>query len=285
MDEEKKPEGQSAPEAEQPKGESPAQSVEGASAEVVPASEPKPTEAVPAAPAPEKPAEPAAASPSPATEKPTVEKPAADKPAATDKPAAAEQPAAAAKPAPEAKPAAKKPPPKKVPTVMEVEPWEGPLVDSLKARFGDEIMEFSTYRGQDFLVADLPVAIPILEFLKLEEDFDYLVDVTAVDYPKNEKRFEVIWILYSFAKNLRIRVKATAGEGEKPGTAANIHKTADWLEREVFDMYGIEFEGHPNMTRILLPDEWQGYPLRKDYSIVQQDEDWVRENLQIESGQ
>lgn len=285
MDEEKKPEGQPEPEAEQPKGDSPAKPVEGAPAEVVPASESQPTETTPATPAPAKPASPAAASPPLAAEKPAAEKPAADKPVATDKPAAEAKPAAD-KPAAEAKPAAaKKPPPKKAPAIMEVEPWEGPLVDSLKARFGDDIKEFSTYRGQDFLVADMPAAISILEFLKLEEDFDYLVDLTAVDWPKKEKRFEVIWILYSFAKNVRVRIKADVGEGEKPGTAVGVHKTADWLEREVFDMYGIEFENHPNMTRILLPDEWEGYPLRKDYSIVQQDEAWVRENLQIESGQ
>ena len=204
----------------------------------------------------------------------------------------AEKPAEpAAKPPPKPgggtppKPAAKPPPKKKVPTVMEVSPWESPLVDSLRERFGDQIKEFSSYRDQSFLVAELSAVVPIIEFLKLEQDFDYLVDVTAVDYPKRENRFDLIWILYSFARNTRIRVKAQAGEGDSPATVTSAYQTANWLEREVFDMFGITFNGHPNMTRILLPDEWQGYPLRKEHSIIQQDEDWVRENLHIESAQ
>jgi NADH-quinone oxidoreductase subunit C len=267
MDEEKKPEGEAPPEIEQPKSEPPAAPVEGAApAEAKPAEPEKPAPAatpeVAAKPAPP-PALQAAAAP---------EKPAAAKPAAPEKPTATAKPAA-------------KPPPKKAPTEMEVEPWEGPLVESLKRRFGDEIKQFSSYRCQDFLIADAPSVIPILEFLKLEEDFDYLVDITAADYPEKEKRFEVVWILYSFEKNVRVRVKTSVAEGEKPLTACPVHKAADWLEREVFDMFGVEFEGHPNMTRILLPEDWKGYPLRKEYSIIQQDEDWVRENLQIESGQ
>ena len=207
------------------------------------------------------------------------------------KPGAEKPSQPAAKPAPKPggetppKPAAKPPPKKKVPTVMEVSSWEGPLVDSLKERFGDRIKEFSSYREQSFLIAELSAVVPIIEFLKLEQDFDYLVDVTAVDYPKRENRFDLIWILYSFARNTRIRVKAQAGEGDSPATVTSAYQTANWLEREVFDMFGITFDGHPNMTRILLPDEWQGYPLRKEHSIIQQDEDWVRENLHIESAQ
>lgn len=186
---------------------------------------------------------------------------------------------------PEGEGAAKKPPPKKPPPTMQTEPWEGPLVDSLKERFGSQIKEFSTYRNQNFLVADLSAVAPVIEYLKLEHDFDYLVDVTAVDYPKKEKRFEVFWILYSFPKNLRVRVKSLVADGESVPSVVGIHLTADWLEREVFDMFGIPFEGHPDLRRILLPDEWEGYPLRKDYSIIQQDENWVRENLRIESAQ
>jgi NADH-quinone oxidoreductase subunit C len=127
--------------------------------------------------------------------------------------------------------------------------------------------------------------VPLIEYLKLEADFDDLVDITAVDWPKRAERFDVVYIIYSFARNERVRIKTYVADGYKPETVVNVHLTADWLEREVFDMFGIEFAGHPDMRRILLPEEWQGYPLRKDYGILQQDDRWVRENLNIESGQ
>ncbi len=168
---------------------------------------------------------------------------------------------------------------------MAATPWESPLTAKLKERFGDQITEFSTYVGQHFLVCEPVAVIPILEFLKLEEEFEYLVDVTAVHYPKRDKQFEVVYILYRFPPlNERIRMKTRIADGEKLPTATAVYPAADWLEREVFDMFGIEFEGHPNLKRILLPEEWQGHPLRKDYSIIQQDVRWVRENLGIEAG-
>ncbi|HWC96229.1 MAG TPA: NADH-quinone oxidoreductase subunit C [Candidatus Sulfopaludibacter sp.] len=164
-------------------------------------------------------------------------------------------------------------------------PWESDLVRELRERFGDRISETSTYLGQNFIVTKPEAAIPVLEYLKLEADFDYLVDITAVDWPKRADRFDVVYIAYSFARNERLRIKTFVADGYKPETAVNVHLTANWLEREVFDMYGIEFAGHPDMRRILLPEEWQGYPLRKDYGILQQDDRWVQENLSIESGQ
>jgi NADH-quinone oxidoreductase subunit C len=194
----------------------------------------------------------------------------------------------------EAKPAPPKPAaaaagghaaPPKPPATMAATPWESDLAREIKERFGDRVSETSTYLGQAFVVCKPDAAIPLLEFLKLEADFDYLVDVTAVDWPKRPERFDLVYILYSFSRNERVRVKTYLADGFRPETAVGVHLTANWLEREVFDMFGIEFTGHPDMRRILLPDEWQGYPLRKDYGIIQQDDRWVQENLGIESGQ
>jgi NADH-quinone oxidoreductase subunit C len=194
----------------------------------------------------------------------------------------------------EAKPAPPKPAaaaagghaaPPKPPATMAATPWESDLAREIKERFGDRVSESSIYLGQAFVVCKPDAAIPVLEFLKLEADFDYLVDITAVDWPKRPERFDLVYILYSFSRNERVRVKTYIADGFRPETAVGVHLTANWLEREVFDMFGIEFTGHPDMRRILLPDEWQGYPLRKDYGIIQQDDRWVQENLGIESGQ
>jgi NADH-quinone oxidoreductase subunit C len=168
---------------------------------------------------------------------------------------------------------------------MAATPWESDLARGLKERFGGQIREISTYLGQNFIVARPEAAIPILEYLKLEADFDYLVDITAVDWPKRPERFDLVYIVYSFPRNERVRIKTQVPDGHKPETAVSVHLTANWLEREVFDMFGIEFAGHPDMRRILMPEEWQGHPLRKDYSILQQDQRWVQESLGIESGQ
>jgi len=198
---------------------------------------------------------------------------------------AAKQPAKPAAEAPKPAPPKPAPPPPKPPAVMMATPWESDLARELKERFEEAIVETSTYLGQNFVVVKPGSAIPLLEYLKLESDFDYLVDITAVDWPKRADRFDVVYILYSFARNERIRIKTYIPEGYKPQSATGVHLTANWLEREVYDMFGIEFAGHPDMRRILMPDEWQGFPLRKDYGILQQDERWVQENLGIESGQ
>jgi NADH-quinone oxidoreductase subunit C len=164
-------------------------------------------------------------------------------------------------------------------------PWESPMISRLRAQHGSGLRETVTYLSQKYIVADSSLIPELLQVLRDQEHFDYCVDITAVHYPAREKQFEVVWILYSFPHNERIRVKASYADGESVPSAVPIWPAANWLEREVYDMFGIRFEGHPDLKRILLPDGWKGHPLRKDYGIIQQDQEWVQINLGIESGQ
>ena len=173
----------------------------------------------------------------------------------------------------------------KPPAAMEQTLWDDELTRSLSRHFGEAILGFGAYRYQNFLTVSPDSVNAVLDFLKLEEEFEFLVDFTAVDYPSREERFELIYILCSFSKNQRIRVKSRIQLGQIPKSIVQIYSTANWLEREVFDMFGIEFAGHPGLRRILLPDDWRGFPLRKDYSILEMDNLWVQEHLGIESGQ
>ncbi len=207
---------------------------------------------------------------------------AAAKPATPANPAGDAKPAAPATAAKPAAPAAK--PPAK-PEGPKPEPWDSELVRKLKAQYGSGIKEASTYVGQKYLVVESSIVYEILLRMRDDELFDYLVDVTAVHYPKRETQFDIVYILYSFKNNERIRVKTQIKDAEKLRTVVAIWPTANWLEREVFDMFGITFEQHPDLKRILLPDGWKGHPLRKEYPILCQDQEWVKENLGIESGQ
>ncbi|MGA7382101.1 MAG: NADH-quinone oxidoreductase subunit C [Terriglobales bacterium] len=164
-------------------------------------------------------------------------------------------------------------------------PWDSPTVARLKSQYGSGVQEAVTYLGQNYFVLDASITLEALQILRDEEQFDYCVDLTALHYPTREKQFELIWILYSFPRNERIRVKTSIADGASFPSSVSIWPTANWLEREVFDMFGIKFDGHPDMKRILLPDGWKGHPLRKDYGIIQQDQEWVQINLGIESGQ
>ena len=162
------------------------------------------------------------------------------------------------------------------------------LTEKLKARFGDLILSAQNERDEETLIINREGAYDFFRALRDEPDFqfNFLTDVTAVDWLERKPRYDVVYQLNSLPLAHRIRVKIGV-DGPEPWvhSVVGVWGAADWLERECFDMFGIVFEGHPDLKRILLPDEWQGYPLRKDYDILKQDTDWVRENLGIESGQ
>jgi NADH-quinone oxidoreductase subunit C len=195
-------------------------------------------------------------------------------------------PAPVQKSAPTPPPAAPKPaPPAPKPPVSLQIPLDSELAKRYRAQFGAAILDAIEDRKQSYLVIDAAQLSEIAGYSRDEEKFDLLEDYTAVDWPRREKRFDLVAILYSFPHNIRLRLKIPVAASERPASLVEIWPAANWLEREIFDMFGIEFTGHPDLKRILLPDGWQGHPLRKDYDILQQDTAWVRENLGIESGQ
>ena len=187
-------------------------------------------------------------------------------------------------PAPPAKPAAPAAPPKPKGPVQE--PWAHPLVDAVKEKFGDQFVRAYSFIGQNQIEIKKDRVVEVMTFLRDNDIMPcaYLADETAVHWPK-EEQFELVYILYSFKKNEYLRVKARIKEWEDVESVVSVWSTADWLEREIYDMFGIRFANHPDLRRILLPEDWKGFPLRKDYNIRLQDVEWVRKHLGIDSGQ
>ena len=151
------------------------------------------------------------------------------------------------------------------------ETWKS-QVAAVKARFGDAVEEV---RMPMEYPTDMPIiyvkkeqVIHLLDFLKQDAscDYNFLSDITATD-EEVEPRFEVVYHLYSHSKKCRIRVKARIRDGEEAPTATPLWPAANWAEREVWDMFGVKFTGHPDLRRILMDERWEGHPLRKDYPL------------------
>jgi NADH-quinone oxidoreductase subunit C len=194
------------------------------------------------------------------------------------------KPATPPPPKPPAAAGGQVPPPKAKGPVPE--PWSHPLVDALKEKFGTQFVKAYSFLKQNQIEVKKALIAEILTFMRDNQivPFEYLVDETAVHWPKEEE-FEIVYILYSFAKNEHVRVKTRIKEWETIESVVSVWSTADWLEREVYDMFGVRYANHPNLKRILLPEDWVGFPLRKDYNIRLQDVEWVRKHLGIDSGQ
>ena len=145
-----------------------------------------------------------------------------------------------------------------------------PPLELLKERFPEAVVETSTLNGDVTAVVRTESLVRVMEFLKHDTrtDFNVLIDITAVDYPARVPRFDVVYHLMSVARKDRLRIKVRADADEPTvDSITPLWGSANWLEREVWDMFGIRFAGHPNLKRILLYEEFQGHPLRKDYPI------------------
>ncbi len=141
-------------------------------------------------------------------------------------------------------------------------------IRKLEERFGDSIIEVHSRLGQDTVTLAKKAYKQAAGFLKEDPELDYncLMDLTAVDHFKRRPRFEVVCHFLSLRHNHRVRIKVPVG-GEPPevDSLASLWSSANWYEREVYDMFGIRFAGHPDLRRILMYPEFKGHPLRKDY--------------------
>lgn len=145
-----------------------------------------------------------------------------------------------------------------------------PLLAAIKESISDAVVSSDTVNGSLHITVKKEHLTGVANFLKNEArpKFDMLSDVFGVDYPDRKERIEVVYNFYSLESNSRLflKVRSSLDESGHP-SLAGIFKSAVWLEREVYDMLGLKFEGHPDMKRILNPDDWDGHPLLKDYPL------------------
>jgi NADH-quinone oxidoreductase subunit C len=148
-----------------------------------------------------------------------------------------------------------------------------PIVARLKAAFGESIVESHAHRGDITAVVTAARYHDAVQFLRddAECEFDFLTDLAGLDRLKlkQKPRFEVVLHLYSRRHNARLRLKTRPENDTEPAidSIVDLYPAANWAEREVFDMFGVRFQGHPNLQRILMYDEFVGHPLRKDYPV------------------
>lgn len=142
-------------------------------------------------------------------------------------------------------------------------------VEKLNGKFGASIQEVKTFRGEVTVTVPKEALYEICKFLYADPDlqFQFLTDLCGIDILPQTPRFEVVYLLYSMKNNERLRLKTKVGEGEFVSSVESIWKAANWLEREAYDLFGIRFDNHPDLRRILLWDGFEGYPLRKDYPV------------------
>jgi NADH-quinone oxidoreductase subunit C len=144
----------------------------------------------------------------------------------------------------------------------------GYLTETIKAKFPADVLEAHAFRGDETVTVRKAALKDVAAFLKDGLGFDFLMDLTAVDYLPREPRYELVCHFYSSGHNYRLRLKCPVDAAEPTvDSLTPLWAGANWFEREVWDMFGIKFEGHPDLRRILMYDGFEGHPLRKDYPL------------------
>lgn len=157
-------------------------------------------------------------------------------------------------------------------------PVESAALKALQDKFPNAVRETSYFAGEVNVLLKKEKLVEICRYLKEEPtlEMDYLSNLCGVDYPDRPERFEVVYHLFSVPRRHRINLKIRVADGEPAPSVTAVWRTANWHEREAFDLLGIPFEGHPDLRRILMADDWQGHPLRKEYPIRGYDRDHMK---------
>jgi NADH-quinone oxidoreductase subunit C len=145
-----------------------------------------------------------------------------------------------------------------------------PIADTLKARFGDAIRDVVEFRGETTIHVKPDAIVDVCAFLRDDPAslYDLLSDISAADVWPDEPRFQVNYHLYSMTNNTRLRLKVSVRDGQPIPSVVGVWPAANWCERETYDMFGVKFTGHPDLRRLLLPDDYLGYPMRRDAPLV-----------------
>jgi NADH-quinone oxidoreductase subunit C len=162
-----------------------------------------------------------------------------------------------------------------------------PLVKKLRDRFKDAVREASEFIGQLSIRIAPERIVEVCDALRRDSKtpFDFLSDLTCVHFPEREDApFEIVYQLYSIEANERVRLKVSVKDGEGVESVTSVWPTANWMEREVFDLFGVVFRNHPDLRRILLPEDWEGHPLRKEYPLEFIENSWTAKHLPEFSG-
>jgi NADH-quinone oxidoreductase subunit C len=155
-----------------------------------------------------------------------------------------------------------------------------PLVKKIKAKFDGAVLEATEFLGQVSVRIERGRIAEVCDYLKQESKFNYLSDLTCVHFPKREDApMEIVYNLYSISANERIRLKVGTTDEAGVESVTGVWPAANWMEREVFDLFGVAFLNHPDLRRILLPPDWEGHPLRKDYPLEFVENQWTAKHL------
>jgi NADH-quinone oxidoreductase subunit C len=144
---------------------------------------------------------------------------------------------------------------------------DSPVAAAVEERFSSAIAGGHNDHHEPTIFVAPASIVEVCRFIKQDLQFNRLSGITAVDWLPADPRFEVVYLLHSIPRNLRFRVKCRLKDGEEIDSVTPVWRAANWYEREVFDMFGVRFRNHPDLRRILLPSDWEGYPLRKDFPV------------------